>query len=49
MKKDAEMYKNLMVEVVFFESDDIVAGSKEDGADDLGGWHGEWFAQNHGG
>ena len=48
VKKDVWIYENLMIEVVFFETDDVVAGSPEDGADDLGGWHNEWFSQNQG-
>jgi hypothetical protein len=41
-------YEKADVEILFFESDDVVANSENDSADDFGGWHGEWFAKNNG-
>ena len=43
-----EIYKDLKLRLVFYEDTDVIAASKEDAADDLGGWNNAWFTQNNG-
>lgn len=40
-------YEKLDIKVVFFEDKDIITISKNDAADDLGGWDSDWFAKNN--
>ena len=34
--------------VIFSENNDVITTSKDDAADDLGGWNSDWFTQNNG-
>ena len=40
-----EIYKDLKLRVLFYEDVDVIAASKEDAADDFGGWNDAWFTQ----
>ena len=41
-------YEKIEIQVIFFENYDIITKSKNDAADDLGGWNSDWFTQNNG-
>ena len=34
--------------IIFFENNDVITNSKNDAADDLGGWNSDWFTKNNG-
>jgi hypothetical protein len=36
-------YKMPDVKIIFFISQDIIANSQSETADDLGGWNSDWF------
>ena len=38
-----EIYKDLKLRVVFYDDTDVIAASKDDDVDDLGGWNDAWF------
>ena len=38
----------MIIKVIFFENNDVITNSKNDAADDLGGWNSDWFTQNNG-
>ena len=40
--------QDLMGYIIFFENNDVITNSKNDAADDLGGWNSDWFTQNNG-
>lgn len=40
-------YENVNITIVLLEINDVITNSKNDGADDLGGWNNDWFAQNN--
>ena len=41
-------YEKIDIKVIFFENNDVITNSRNDAADDLGGWNSDWFAQNNG-
>lgn len=41
-------YEKMIIKVIFFENNDVITNSKNDAADDLGGWNGDWFTKNNG-
>ena len=41
-------YEKMTIKVIFFENNDVITNSKNDAADDLGGWNSDWFTQNNG-
>ena len=41
-------YEKIEIQVIFLDNHDIITNSKNDDADDLGGWNNDWFTQNNG-
>ena len=41
-------YEELAIKVIFFFEQDVITNSKNENADDLGGWDNDWFAQGNG-
>lgn len=37
-------YKDLEIELLFFQPQDIITNSPSESADDIGGWNSDWFA-----
>ena len=46
--KKMQEYDKIDIKVIFFENNDVITNSKNDAADDLGGWNSDWFTQNNG-
>ena len=40
-------YKNLEIEVVYFQERDMITCSIEDSTDDFGQWNDGWFVKNN--
>lgn len=38
-------YQNLVLEIIYFNTEDAVATSNREKADDFGQWHGDWFSK----
>ena len=43
-----QKYEKIDIKIIVFENNDVIANSKNDAADDLGGWNIDWFTQNNG-
>ena len=43
-----QKYEKIDIKIMIFENNDVITNSKNDVADDLGGWNNDWFTQNNG-
>jgi hypothetical protein len=41
-------YEKIDIKIIVFENNDVITNSRNDAADDLGGWNSDWFTQNNG-
>ena len=41
-------YEKIDIKIIVFGNSDVITNSKDDAADDLGGWNDDWFAQKNG-